>query len=154
MPAWIFTCLLKFGMEILIHSKQLNPAVTFLENCHALLTYVVSIKPNMIIISYHWIEGLKTFGLWYNIKINIITCYVIDFHSFGPICLPEKRLGDIDGRSRTWKSMCLMPLMNKHKIMGFLSDSQNWGMCMRRECRERFPRHRRLAIPTCITARA
>ena len=24
---------------------------------------------------------------------------------------------------------------------------------MRRECRERFPRHRRLAIPTCITAR-
>ena len=25
---------------------------------------------------------------------------------------------------------------------------------MRRECRERFPRHRRLAIPTCITARA
>ena len=25
---------------------------------------------------------------------------------------------------------------------------------MRRECRERFPRHRRLGIPTCITARA
>ena len=25
---------------------------------------------------------------------------------------------------------------------------------MRRECRERFPRHRGLAIPTCITARA
>ena len=25
---------------------------------------------------------------------------------------------------------------------------------MRRECRKRFPRHRRLAIPTCITARA
>ena len=25
---------------------------------------------------------------------------------------------------------------------------------MRRECRERFPRHRRWAIPTCITARA
>ena len=27
-------------------------------------------------------------------------------------------------------------------------------MRMRRECRERFPRHRGLAIPTCITARA
>ena len=26
--------------------------------------------------------------------------------------------------------------------------------CRRRECRERFPRHRRLAILTCITARA
>ena len=25
---------------------------------------------------------------------------------------------------------------------------------MRRECRERFPRHRGLAIPACITARA
>ena len=25
---------------------------------------------------------------------------------------------------------------------------------MRRECRERFPRHRGLVIPTCITARA
>ena len=25
---------------------------------------------------------------------------------------------------------------------------------MRRECRERFPRHRGLAIPTCIAARA
>ena len=25
---------------------------------------------------------------------------------------------------------------------------------MRRECRERFPRHRELTIPTCITARA
>ena len=26
------------------------------------------------------------------------------------------------------------------------------GLRMRRECWERFPRHRRLAIPTCITA--
>ena len=26
-------------------------------------------------------------------------------------------------------------------------------MCMRRECRERFPRHHGLAIPTCITVR-
>ena len=28
------------------------------------------------------------------------------------------------------------------------------GLHMRRECRDRFPRHRRLAVPTCITARA
>ena len=28
------------------------------------------------------------------------------------------------------------------------------GLCMRRECRECFPRHRGLAIPTCITARS
>ena len=43
--------------------------------------------------------------------------------------------------------------------MGFLSDTQNCGLCMRRECRERFPRHwlkgnRKLTIPACITARA
>ena len=30
----------------------------------------------------------------------------------------------------------------------------NCGLCMRRECREHFPRHRGLTIPTCITARA
>ena len=36
---------------------------------------------------------------------------------------------------------------------GLLPDTQNCGLCMRRECRERFPRHRGLAIPTCITAR-
>ena len=34
--------------------------------------------------------------------------------------------------------------------MGFLPDTQNCGLCM---CRERFPHHRGLAIPTCITAR-
>ena len=38
--------------------------------------------------------------------------------------------------------------------MGFLPDTWNCGLRMRRECRERFPRHRGLAIPTCITARA
>ena len=31
---------------------------------------------------------------------------------------------------------------------------KNCRLRIRRECRERFPRHRRLAIPTCITARA
>ena len=38
--------------------------------------------------------------------------------------------------------------------MGILPDTQNCGLRMRRECRERFRRHRGLAIPTCITARA
>ena len=37
--------------------------------------------------------------------------------------------------------------------MGLLPDTQNGILRMRRECRERFPRHRGLAIPTCITAR-
>ena len=34
-----------------------------------------------------------------------------------------------------------------------LPDTWNWGLHMRRECRKRYPRHRRLAILTCITAR-
>ena len=38
--------------------------------------------------------------------------------------------------------------------MGLLPDTQNCGLCMRGKWRERFPRHRVLAIPTCITARA
>ena len=37
------------------------------------------------------------------------------------------------------------------KTMGLLPDTQNCGVRMCRECRERFPRHRGLAIPTCIT---
>ena len=41
--------------------------------------------------------------------------------------------------------------------MGLLPDTQNCGLCMRLECRERFPRHwlkkHFLAIPACITAR-
>ena len=38
--------------------------------------------------------------------------------------------------------------------MGLLPDTQNCGLRMRRECWERFPHHRVLAIPTRITARA
>ena len=38
--------------------------------------------------------------------------------------------------------------------MGLLPDTQNCGLRMRRECRERLPRHRGLAIPTCIMTRA
>ena len=39
-------------------------------------------------------------------------------------------------------------------ITGLLSDTKHCGLRMRRECWERLPRRRRLAIPTCITARA
>ena len=39
-------------------------------------------------------------------------------------------------------------------FMGLLPYTQTSGLRMRQECRERFPRHRGLAIPTCITARA
>ena len=38
--------------------------------------------------------------------------------------------------------------------MGLLPDTQNCGLRMRRECRERFPRHRGLTIPACTTAPA
>ena len=39
-------------------------------------------------------------------------------------------------------------------VMGLLPDTQNCGLRMRRECRERFPHQRGLAIPTYITTRA
>ena len=45
-------------------------------------------------------------------------------------------------------------LFQTSAAMDFLPDMPNCGLCMRRECRERVPRHRGLAIPTCITARA
>ena len=38
--------------------------------------------------------------------------------------------------------------------MGLLSDTYNCGVRMRREHRERFPRHRGLEIPACTTAHA
>ena len=37
--------------------------------------------------------------------------------------------------------------------MGILPDTYNYALCMRWECRAPFPRHRGLAIPTCITTR-
>ena len=36
--------------------------------------------------------------------------------------------------------------------MGLLPDTLSWGLRMHRECRERFPRLRGLAITTCVTA--
>ena len=47
----------------------------------------------------------------------------------------------------------LCDMKQKHP-MGLLPGTQNLGLSMRRECRERFPRHRGLAIPIFITARA
>ena len=47
----------------------------------------------------------------------------------------------------------LTPLTNGSKH-GPLARYVKLRVRMRRECRERFPRHRRWAIPTCITARA
>ena len=38
--------------------------------------------------------------------------------------------------------------------MGLFPDTQNCGLRMRREYRERFPRHHGLAITACIMARA
>ena len=38
-------------------------------------------------------------------------------------------------------------------LMGLLTDTPYCGLRMRRECRERFPPHRELAIPTCISVR-
>ena len=39
-------------------------------------------------------------------------------------------------------------------LMGLLPGTLKWVLRMRRECRERFPRHCWLAIPICITTRA
>ena len=43
---------------------------------------------------------------------------------------------------------------SKNILMALLPDMTNCGLRMRREYRELFPHHRRLAIPTHITARA
>ena len=45
-----------------------------------------------------------------------------------------------------FRKLIIMP------TMGLLPNTQNCGLCMRWECQESFPHHRRLAIPTCITA--
>ena len=56
---------------------------------------------------------------------------------------------------QTYRLETLLLGMHLHfNIMGLLPGTWNCGLRMRRECRERFLRHSRLAIPTCITARA
>ena len=45
------------------------------------------------------------------------------------------------------------PYLSTDSTMALLSDTLNWWLRMRRECRERFPRHRGLVMLTCITVR-
>ena len=47
-----------------------------------------------------------------------------------------------------------MMISSLSSCMGLLPDTQNCGVCMRRECRVHFPRLRGLAILTRITTRA
>ena len=63
-------------------------------------------------------------------------------------CRPNEVLG------MTFGSTCKMLAGKSTPRMGLLPDMQNCGLGMRRECQERFSRHREFAIPTCITARA
>ena len=57
---------------------------------------------------------------------------------------------------KPWQPYIIGSVEWRERHMGLLPDTQNWGLRMRRECRERFPRHRGLAIPdmhhgTCVT---
>ena len=67
-----------------------------------------------------------------------------------PLLVPRNlvRWGRVMGGQR------MMTPWHRPATMGLLPDTPNCGLRMRRECRERFPRHHGLAIPTCITARA
>ena len=49
---------------------------------------------------------------------------------------------------------CWRAVSQQEIYVCLLPDTQYYGLRMRWECRERFPLHRELAIPTCITARA
>ena len=55
--------------------------------------------------------------------------------------------------SMTQNPRC-MPMLLNYFSHGPLARYVKLRVRMRRECRERFPRHREYAIPTCITARA
>ena len=50
--------------------------------------------------------------------------------------------------------LCSTKVVLWHARYGPLARYVKLRVRMRRECQERFPRHRRWAIPTCITARA
>ena len=52
--------------------------------------------------------------------------------------------------AKSRKCPCIMLQMHP---MGLLPDTQNCGLCTRREYRERYPYKSGLAIPTCLTAR-
>ena len=57
---------------------------------------------------------------------------------FGTVCSPQ---GCLKGRQYDYLSACQATPKNIPKCMGLLSDTYNCGLRMRRECRERLPRH-------------
>ena len=56
----------------------------------------------------------------------------------------------------TLNTLCSTYSLYPHQThwVGLLPDTQNCELRLHRECRQRFSRHRGLAIPTCITAHA
>ena len=97
----------------------------------------------------------------YVISISILLTDIFIYHNYFD-------LFTFCPRHHTYMKLCWM---NRHKrgsrfMLGFISlvipmiclhgplTRYVAGLCTRRECQERFPRHRRWAIPTCITARA
>ena len=81
-------------------------------------------------------------------------------------CLPCKRYCRAPSRAAAYRAPVALLVTSrvctfmgcclgspKH-IIGLLPDTANCGLRRRREYWRRFPRHRGLAIPTCMTARA
>ena len=64
---------------------------------------------------------------------------------------PNSDIWHIYGKCLHWAY--IFSLLWPIETIDLLPDTKNWGLRMRRECRERFPHHRGLVIPTCITAR-
>ena len=112
-----------------------------------------------------------------NSKVVYFNCYISEVHGFKglkswwahlpPLFDHNMHIHDdlIIGNNfcsiKYFRNRCLNISMEvdsfTHKGMEFhgpLARYVKLRVRMRRECRERFPRHRRWAIPTCITARA
>ena len=90
-------------------------------------------------------------------NLGLMAEYQLDYYFFVP---PHKVLSQ---NGLFFVDMHIVGLISRdhflHNLqnvgdMGLLPDMLNYGLRMRRECGERFPRHRGLAIPTCIMARA
>ena len=83
--------------------------------------------------SGRWVNEFKNVIPKLMLRINFMTCVI-------PL---DHKLGDMP------TAICLAL-----RCMGLLPDMYNWGLWLRRECRERFPRPRWLTIPwrTCRDA--
>ena len=68
--------------------------------------------------------------------------------------IPHIRLCSVPSHCLNQSGFIVSCFLQVSLAMSLLPDTQNCGLRMHRECRERFPRHRELVIPTCITARA